>query len=118
MLVSLKSRVSGSLDDLGLDVRSLARAEGISPRTVRNVFDEIGTTPARYIRQARMTRAQRLLRSTNLRIADIAALTGFADHSTMTRVFRRDLGRSPRDYRDAYRTDDYGASLPEPGSKS
>lgn len=101
MLAALKNRVAASLDDLRLDIGSLARAEGISQRTVHNVFETIGTTPAHYISQARIARAQHLLRTTNLRIADVAAATGFADHSTMTRVFRRELGQTPRECRDA-----------------
>ncbi len=99
LLLSLKSRVAEHIGDICLDIGSLARAEGISPRTVHTVFDRAGTTPARYIREARLVKAQRLLVSTTLRVADIALVTGFADHSTMTRVFRRDLGFTPSDVR-------------------
>ena len=91
--------VAEMLDDPGLDVSALAAAEGVSVRTVHQVFSERDTTPAAYIRDARMHRARVLLARTNLRLVDIALRCGGSDPNVFTRTFRRETGMTPTEYR-------------------
>lgn len=91
--------ISERLDDPGLDVSVLAAMEGVSVRTVHHVFAERSTTPAAYIRDARMHRARLLLTRTNLRLVDIALRCGGSDPSVFTRTFRRETGMTPTEYR-------------------
>lgn len=104
-VLSLTSRIAARLDDPALDVARLARAEGVSVRTVHSLFDTLGTTPARYIRSARIERARHLLHTTNLRVADVAVAAGFADGPTLSRVFRREVGMTPGEVRAQVRAD-------------
>ena len=87
------------LADPRLDVPRLAMMENVSIRTVHAVFAERGTTPAAYIREARMHRARRLLASTHLPLVDIAVHCGSTDPSIFSRTFRRDAGMTPSEYR-------------------
>lgn len=100
LLAAFQQRIVDGLEHPGLDVAALATAESQSVRTVHNVFATVAeTTPARYIRQMRLKRAQHLLTSTSLTISDIAAVCGFSEARTLTRAFRREHGLSPGAFR-------------------
>jgi AraC-like DNA-binding protein len=64
------------------------------------VFKKVsGMTFVAHVTRVRITQALRLLRETNLTIADIAAQTGFSDQSYFDRRFRQAFGKSPREWR-------------------
>jgi AraC-like DNA-binding protein len=60
-------------------------------------------TPQRFLRKLRLRIASRALVYTDASLSDIALNSGFADQSHFSREFRRQFGRTPRDYRDHYR---------------
>lgn len=77
-------------------LNDLAQVAGISRAHFARAFrNEVGVTPHTYLVQRRIERALDLLHKSPMRIVDIAAVTGFADHSHMTRTFNRYLGISP-----------------------
>src|SRR5699024_3854885 len=79
-----------------LTVATLAAETGWSPPHLhRLVREQWGTTPMRLVTRLRMDRAERLLRDTDLTVARIAALVGFADPLHFSRRFREVTGRSP-----------------------
>ena len=59
----------------------------------------IGTTPIQYLREYRILEAARLLSSTGIPVAVVAAECGFQDVSYFTKTFREIMGRTPRAYR-------------------
>ncbi|MFD0535866.1 helix-turn-helix domain-containing protein [Actinomadura luteofluorescens] len=61
---------------------------------------EYGMAPSDYQRQLRLRAARRLLARGDA-IGDVAARTGFADQSHLTRWFVRCYGTTPGGYRDA-----------------
>jgi transcriptional regulator GlxA family with amidase domain len=82
-----------------LDVERLAEHAAVSPRTLRRLFRrETGTSPARFIAQARLHLARRLLAREGPPLSWIAARVGFDNTQRMRRAFRRALGTSPRAY--------------------
>jgi len=60
-------------------------------------------TPQRFLRKLRLRIASRALVYTEDSLSKIALSSGFADQSHFSREFRRQFGRTPRDYRDYYR---------------
>jgi AraC family transcriptional regulator len=75
----------------------IANAAGLSPTHLTSVFQrETGHTPYAYVIERRLREAVRLLRDTDLPIAQVAYATGFADQQHMTRVFRARLSTTPR----------------------
>lgn len=79
-------------------LHELAREVGLSPRTFSREFTQrFGTPPHRYLTQARVERAKRLL-ADGVPIAEAAAASGFADQSHLTRHFRALTGFTPGRY--------------------
>jgi YesN/AraC family two-component response regulator len=67
-------------------------------REFKAAFD---VTFVEYLATYRMTQAKRLLANPSMPVADVAAAVGFNDPSYFTRVFRRQEGVSPSEYRAA-----------------
>ena len=95
MLGRLKDYVLAHLDE-PIEVDALAKIAGRSPFHFTRVFARsVGRTPYRYIVHLRLRRALELMRDGRSNLAEIAAGTGFADQSHMSRSIRRVHGVSP-----------------------
>ncbi|CAN7144197.1 AraC family transcriptional regulator ligand-binding domain-containing protein [Pseudomonas sp. LjRoot71] len=84
-------------------IACIARAVGLSPRTLQRRLREANTCLRDEIAAVRREIAERYLRETRLSLMDIAMLLGYSEHSAFTRSFRRWTGQSPRHYRQAQR---------------
>ena len=62
---------------------------------------ELKTTPIRYIQRYRVNLAKSLLKETDKTITEIALAVGFSDSGYFSRIFHRELGLSPDQYRRA-----------------
>ena len=79
---------------------ALAREAGLSPDHFRECFQaRIGTTPMRYLRDLRLRHAERLLRTTDGTLQEIADATGWENASTFARTFKERTGQTPGTYR-------------------
>lgn len=85
------------------DAASLARALGISVRTLHRQLREEGSSVLAIKNAARREQAIDLLRRTSRPIKQIAAATGFASDKTFTRAFKDWTGQAPADYRSRLR---------------
>jgi AraC-like DNA-binding protein len=83
-------------DKISLD--DVAREAGLSKYHLERSFtNKVGLSLYQFVKKVRINRALELLRS-GLRPAEVAPLCGFSDQPHMTRVFREDLGLTPRQY--------------------
>ena len=83
-------------DDPETSVAALAAEARVHRVHLARVFREhCGTSVTGFLQRARVGRARRLLASTGMSLAEIAATAGFADQSHMTRAMRRALGATP-----------------------
>ncbi|MGD1218784.1 AraC family transcriptional regulator [Streptomyces krungchingensis] len=83
-------------------VRSLAAAVSLSPSRFAHLFTEqLGRSPMRALRDARLLHAARLLEVTGLPVGRVAAASGFTSAYHFNRVFRQRYGMPPGAYRNA-----------------
>lgn len=78
----------------------LAKECGLSVSRLAHLFrDQIGVPPRQFLEDLRLQRAALLLRSTNLRIGEIAEGVGYPDAFYFSSRFRKAFGKSPSGYR-------------------
>jgi AraC family transcriptional regulator len=81
--------------DEQIEIAALAKLAGRSPFHFCRVFSRsVGMSPHRYVVHLRLQRAIELIRDGRLGLAEIAASTGFADQSHLSRWVRRVHGVS------------------------
>ena len=83
-------------------VSDYAEALGLSRNYLnRQVKASTGSSAGEWIDHARINRAKRLLRETQLPIIDIAVSVGLEDQSYFSRFFKRQTGQTPSAFRHA-----------------
>lgn len=86
-----------------LTAEMIAKANNLHPNYAMNLFRQaFGTTITTFIRQHRITHAQRLLVTTRDSILDVAMAAGFQSLSRFNEAFKKACGCSPREYRKAH----------------
>jgi AraC family transcriptional regulator of arabinose operon len=84
--------------DIGLE--EIAAASNLSPSRLSSLFrSETGSSVMAYRNELRLVQAAQLLLHSNLRIAEIGSRVGYAEQAFFSRIFRKHLGMSPRQYR-------------------
>lgn len=66
---------------------------------IRNFRETIGLTPLQYILQKKIQKAQTMLLGTELSVTEVAHEVGFQDASYFIRLFHKNLGFTPQEYR-------------------
>jgi AraC-like DNA-binding protein len=80
----------------GWDVEQLASCAGMSRSKFSERFTELlGTSPARYLLQWRMSLAASWLRNDQMTVSQVAARLGYESDASFGRAFKRFMGRSP-----------------------
>ncbi|MDZ4087758.1 MAG: AraC family transcriptional regulator [Tabrizicola sp.] len=83
-----------------LRVDALAQVAGLSrAHFVRRFAAEVGLPPSDHVFARRMDRVERLLTASEMKIAEIARATGFADANYLAKAFRRHRNLSPMEFR-------------------
>jgi AraC-like DNA-binding protein len=84
-------------DPLNLD--ELAAAAGVSKFHFLRAFAAVyGKTPAAYLTERRIERAQDLLRATNLTVTEVCMLVGYSSLGSFSSKFRQLVGVTPSAY--------------------
>lgn len=95
ILVTIDASIDGDLS-----LKRFANELFLNTSYLSSLFKkETGMTLTDYVNQHRVNTAKRLLKSTTLSIQAIAAAVGFSDIHYFTRLFRRETGLSPREFR-------------------
>jgi len=90
-------------DPQGCQLSELAESVNLSSSRLRHLFkQETGITPLQHLKRVRFEHAALLLRTTFFSIKEVMRLAGFNDISHFGREFKKLLGKSPGDYREAY----------------
>jgi AraC-like DNA-binding protein len=101
-LSAIKGDIANGLGGQRLDIASVAKRRGVTPRYVQMLFEAEGSTFTEYVLSQRLRRAHRMLADPGLRdwtISAIAFEVGFGTLSYFNRMFRRVFGAAPSDIR-------------------
>lgn len=78
----------------------LAQLAGLSRTALAERFRQaMGDTPLNHLRVLRMQRAMRLLAETDHKLDAVAAEVGYQDPFSFSKVFKRTVGMSPKEFR-------------------
>lgn len=81
-------------------VPQIAAATGFSASYLTRIFTrEVGISPQRYLLEAKVDEAKRMLRLTDYSLPEMAAMLGYTDQSHFTKRFREVTGTTPAAWR-------------------
>ena len=85
--------------ETGFTLGAIAEKAGYSVPHFSALFKKyFHTSPIEYLIRARMNRAAYLLRDSNRRIGEVAALAGYEDIFHFSKLFKKHFGKSPREF--------------------
>ena len=88
------------------DLATLAELAGLSKYHFQRLFKATyGLTPAAYLSQRRVERAQDLLRATNLTVTEVCHAVGFSSLGSFSARFRELVGETPSAFQARYAAD-------------
>ena len=83
-----------------ISVKGLAEKMNVSSRTlIRKFTQQTGQTPLAFIQNQRIEAGKELLEDSDLPLDEIVSRIGYQDSSSFRRLFKRETGLSPREYR-------------------
>jgi AraC family transcriptional regulator len=86
--------------DQNLSLSELADVLSLSQYHFCRLFKQsTGVAPHQYLTRCRIDRAKQLLLHTQLTVTEIAFAVGLNNHSSFTRLFRRYVGMTPKEFR-------------------
>ena len=86
-----------------LDLETLAAVAGVSRFHFQRLFrGTYGVTPAAYVSQRRVERAQDLLRATNLTVTEVCHAVGFSSLGSFSSRFSELVGETPSAFQRRY----------------
>lgn len=81
-----------------ININKVAEEVGISERYLRNLFSQyLNLSPLDYLNQIRINKAVELLRNTEMSIKEVCFQCGFQSPQYFSRIFKQQMGVSPRD---------------------
>ncbi|MBU1821506.1 MAG: helix-turn-helix domain-containing protein [Bacteroidetes bacterium] len=96
----LNDLLDRQLDSTDFSIDQACRELGVSrSQLYRLVKEQEGISLSLYFRKRRMLKAEFLLRTTGLRVSDIAHAVGMDSPQTFSKYFTQEFGISPSDYR-------------------
>ena len=79
-----------------ISLEELAYLSGRSLSSFKRDFQSIyNTTPAKWIREKRLSKAHQMLQSSQMSVAEVAYSLGFENPTHFSRIFKQQYGISP-----------------------
>jgi transcriptional regulator GlxA family with amidase domain len=86
-------------------VAEMTRISGLAPRTFKRRFHAAtGYAPLDYVQSLRIEEAKQMLETADGPIDDVAVEVGYGEPAAFRRIFKRETGVSPSQYRQKFRS--------------
>ena len=104
LMLKIVSQIDANYRNPSLGLDMIADQLGYSTQYLSMIFSkETGTPFSLYLTKKRIENAKRLLSTTKMKIKDIAGMCGYSYTSYFIKVFRKETGSSPAEWRDGPR---------------
>lgn len=104
LLENVKAYIETRYSSVSLNVETLSRIFSVNRSSLYRCFvKHLKTTPNRYIIKTRMEQAKELLKGTDLSIKSVAQSVGYTDQFWFSKLFKKEIGLSPSEYREKYK---------------
>lgn len=102
MLNQLTKYIESELSNSDLEVTEICKALHISRTQLHRKLKSLtGLSATQFVRNVRLKKAKLQLKNTDLNITEVAYDCGFKTLSYFTRIFSKETGQSPTEYRNA-----------------
>lgn len=92
--------IEANIDDEDYTICRLCREAGTSRSQLHKKLKKwTGLSTSHFIHAIRLRKAKALLAGTDLNISEVAYEVGFKDRQYFSRIFAKELGQSPREFR-------------------
>ncbi len=99
-VAELLELLEGRLDDGSLDMDAIAEGMHLSRSALfKRIKALTGKSPMDLLRELRMARARELVASGGYTVSQIAFMTGFNDAHYFSKVFKKETGKTPGEYK-------------------
>ena len=100
-VVDIKNKIYENISNSNFSISQEIKNIGFNTDYFRRCFrEEMGCTPLEYIIRLRIERAKNLLTQNSFEsVEKVAYLCGFSDSFYFSKIFKKNTGISPRDYR-------------------
>lgn len=93
--------IENHFEDEGLSLQRIADKMYLTPSYICVIFkEETCATINQYISNIRMDKAKELLKDNRIKVKDVAARVGYSDSNYFTKLFKKQLGLTPNEYRE------------------
>ncbi len=101
IIKSIIEYVEANIDDADMKIDDIAMNANLSRSALYSkVKTAVGMTPVDFVRNIRIIHAQKLIATTNEPLSQIAYMAGFSDSKYFSKVFKREVGMTPSEYRE------------------
>ena len=101
---TLRSTIDSLMSQGKASLQNVAEKLDTSPRTLQRQISYTGKSFSNILDEMRCEKACKLLRQSNTKINNIAAMLGYSDAGSFTRAFERWKKLPPQSYRNQYRS--------------
>jgi two-component system response regulator YesN len=92
--------INNNYSNSHLSLQDISKNTYLSPAYICTIFKEnTGKTINKYISEYRLSKSKELLSDKNIKITDIASKVGYSDGNYFTKIFKKETGLTPSEYR-------------------
>ena len=96
----LRNVVEEHINDPQFNMNMLGKVMAMShPQLHRKITALTGESTGKFVRSVRLSKAIELLKNSDLTVSEVAYEIGFSEPGYFTKVFTKDFGMSPTEYR-------------------
>lgn len=100
VIQKVKDYIHAHYEDSGLSIKILADHVSLTPTYLSNLFKKYtDRTVGQYMLEVRMEAAKRMLKDPQYKLYQISFLVGYEDANYFTKIFKKEIGMTPSEYR-------------------